>query len=161
LQQATEYFDFLTNTTSNLLELNTDEVVRVALIGLPNLAEVKIVYSGGFGSSGIGFTSTEDGKFLFLCGDRGNDIGTPASLSLPATIRDMEEVAVMTPVQFTGKITEKGRNFSWPLHNRDKVTNTHEIMQLAPIPPFLVYNGFEKDLNAVLLKCVVNHLTVQ
>jgi hypothetical protein len=151
LQQATEYFDFLTNTTSNMLELNSDDVVRTAIIGLPNTSEVKIVYSGGFGSSGIGRSSSEDGKFLFLCGDGGDDIGTPATLSLPATIRTLAKVAIMSPVQFTIKVIEKGADFSWPLYNRDRVSESQDIMQIAPIPPFLVYDGFGKDLNAALI----------
>jgi hypothetical protein len=142
LQQATEYFDFLTNTTSNMLELNSDDTVRTAIIGLPNSSDVKIVYSGGFGSSGIGRTLVEDGKFLFLCGEGGEDIGTPATLSLPDTIRTMTEVAIMTPAQFTTKVTEKGPDFTWPLYNRDRITQSHTIMQIAPIPPFLVYDGF-------------------
>jgi hypothetical protein len=67
LQQHTaEYFDFLTNTTSNLLELNTDNIVQSAIIGIPSLSDVKIIYSGGFGASGIGCTSNEEGTFFFL-----------------------------------------------------------------------------------------------
>jgi hypothetical protein len=151
LQQATEYFDFLTNTTSNLLELNTDDVVRTALIGIPSSSEVKVIYSGGFGASGIGRTSSEDGKFLFLCGEGGNDVGTPTTMSLPASIRDQNEVAIMTAAQFTSKLTEKGANFTWPLYTRDRIQNSYDIMQLAPIPPFLVYDGLESDLNAALV----------
>ena len=68
LSAATEFFDFLTNPTSNLLELNTDDVLRTAVISIPNSSKVKVVYSGGLGCSGIGRTSMEDGNFLFLNG---------------------------------------------------------------------------------------------
>jgi hypothetical protein len=151
LQHATEYFNFLTNPTSNLLELNTDDIVRAAIIGIPSSSEVKVVYSGGFGSSGIGRTSNEDGKFLFLCGEGGNDVGTPATMSLPDSIREQNKVAVMSEAQFTTKLNEKGDQFTWPLYNRDRIENTYDIMQLAPIPPFLVYDGLESDLNAALI----------
>ena len=151
LQEATEYFDFLTNTTSNLMELNNDDVIRAALINMPNSSNVKVLFSAGLGSSGIRQRSIDDGNFLFLCGDGGNDIGTPASLSLPSTMRTKASVAVMTHTQFSTKITEKGKNFTWPLLTRDKVDTAKEIMQIAPIPPFLVYDGLETDLNAALI----------
>ena len=35
----------------------------------------------------------------------------------------------------------------YPLVTRNAVTGTGELMQLAPIPPHLVYNGFEADLD--------------
>jgi hypothetical protein len=151
LQHATEFYDFLTNPTSNLLELNTDNIVRAAIIGIPSSSEIKVIYSGGFGASGIGRTSVEDGKFLFLCGEGGNDIGTPTTMSLPATIRDQKEVATMTAAQFSSKLTEKGANFTWPLYTRDRIQTMGTIMQIAPLPPFLVYDGLESDLNAALV----------
>ena len=151
LQEATEYFDYLTNTTSNLMELNNDDVVRAALINMPNSSNVKVLFSAGLRSSGIGQTSIDDGNFLFLCGDGGNDIGTPASLSLPSTMCTKASVAVMTHTQFSTKIREKGNIFTWPLLPRDKVDTSKEIMQIAPIPPFLVYDGLESVLNAALI----------
>jgi hypothetical protein len=151
LQQASEYFDFLTNETSNLMELNSDDVVRAAIIGIPNSSQVKVLYSGGFGASGIGRRSEEDGNFLFLCGDGGLEIGPPTSLSLPHSISNRQLVAVMTPDQFSTKITEKGANFTWPLLSQGKVTTQQEIMQIAPIPPFVVYDGFQADVHAPLI----------
>jgi hypothetical protein len=151
LQQAQEYFDFLTNTTSNLLELNSDNVVRAAMISIPNSYNVKILYSSGIGASGIGRTAAEDGKFLFLCGDGGHDVGPPSSISLPQTMCATQRIAVMTETQFTTKLTEKGRDFTWPLLTKDKVTTDQLIMQLAPIPPFVVYDGFTADINAALI----------
>ena len=40
LQEAKEYVDFLINTTSNLMELNNDDVVRAALINMSNSSNV-------------------------------------------------------------------------------------------------------------------------
>ena len=151
LSAATEFFDFLTNPTSNLLELNTDDVLRTAVISIPNSSKVKVVYSGGLGCSGIGRTSMEDGNFLFLNGDGGRDIGTPTSMSLPATIRVTNTVAVMTPAQLSTKLIEKGPTYQWPILVKDKVTTTKDIMQIAPLPPFLVYDGLNSDIDAALL----------
>jgi hypothetical protein len=151
LAEATEYFDFITNPSSNLLELNSDDVIRTAIIGIPNSSLVKTLYSGGIGASGIGHTSSDDGNFLFLYGDGGPDIGAPSSMSLPASIREVKTIAVMTDEQCAAKLTEKGANFQWPLLPRDKVTTEESIMQIAPLPPYLLYDGISTDLNAALL----------
>ena len=44
-------------------------------------------------------------------------------------------------------MTTKGVTYTYPLVTRNAVTGTGELMQLAPIPPHLVYNGFEADLD--------------
>jgi hypothetical protein len=147
--EATEYFNFVTNPVSNLLELNSDDVIHTAIIGIPNLSLVKILYSGRLGSSGIGRTSPDDGKFLFLYGDGGPDIGAPSSMSLPTSIREIKKIVVMTDDQCSTKLTEKGANFQWPLLTRDKVTMEEEIMRIAPLPPYM----FSKDCPFLL--CVI------
>ena len=43
----------------------------------------------------------------------------------------------------------------YPLLQRLNVKNTDETMQLAPIPPYYVYDGFEKDLDAA---CVLERI---
>ena len=41
------------------------------------------------------------------------------------------------------------------LLNQIAVTTTEEIMQMAPIPPYFVYDGFDNDLDAV---CVIERV---
>ena len=53
----------------------------------------------------------------------------------------------MTVEQFRTKFTAKGSTYSYPLLAHTNVGGTTELLEIAPIPPFLVYDGFEKDLN--------------
>ena len=61
----------------------------------------------------------------------------------------------MTDRQFSETLTTKGAGYSYPLLQRLNVTNTEETMQLAPILPYYVYDGFEKDLDAA---CVLERI---
>ena len=54
----------------------------------------------------------------------------------------------MTAEQFSAKLTSKGTTYSYPLLVLTSVCGTTELLQIAPILPFLVYDCFEKDLDA-------------
>ena len=50
--------------------------------------------------------------------------------------------------QFITKVTAKGTAYNYPLPARSNASDTTELLQIAPIPPFLVYDGFKKDIDA-------------
>jgi hypothetical protein len=89
---------------------------------------------------------------LILTGDGGPDIGAPAPLVLPKSVVETRAVITMSEDMFKAKLMEKGPNYSWPLVSRAKATETEtitvEIMQLAPVPTFLVYDGLVNDIDA-------------
>ena len=147
-QQSIKLIDFLIGEDPDLLKLNEDPTPRTILISLPRSSKVKLVYCGGVGSSAIGTTSDIDGKFLFLTGDAGNDLGNPLPIVIPPTGHVQEGIMCMTHTQFSSNITSKGENYNYPLVARTNVTNTENIMQLAPIPAFLIYDGFHRNLDA-------------
>jgi hypothetical protein len=146
--RAIQFYEFLINPESQMLQLNIDNDLRTVLIQVPNSSKVRLLYGGSFGASGIGATSPVDNKFLFMTGDGGGDIGLPTPIVLPASMRDVKTVASMTHLQFATKLTEKGADYEWPLLRRDKVTTTKDIMQFAPIPSYLVLDGFVGDIDA-------------
>ena len=45
-------------------------------------------------------------------------------------------------------MTSKGTSYRYPLLARSNVVDTTELLNISPIPPFLVYDGFDKDLDA-------------
>ena len=103
------------------------------------------------GSSSIGATASPvDGKFLLLQGDGNADLGPPQPICLPTTLVNTNLVAVMTETQLYTSITQKGAGYSYPLLDRNTVTMSETIMQMAPIPPYFVYDGFEQDLDTAL-----------
>ena len=57
----------------------------------------------------------------------------------------------MKMAQFSTAITQKGSSYTYPLLNCGEFTNSDPIMQLAPIPPYFVYEGMKQDLDAALV----------
>jgi hypothetical protein len=150
-QQFLDFYTFLSDDTSVLLQLNADKAYRVCLVGLPASSKVRIVHCMGLGSSAIGMTSPVDNNLLLLTGDGGIDIGTPIPLMLDTTVRSKQETFSMTEAQFFTQLESQGANYTWPLRRRSEAANsntTTTIMQVAPIPAFLVMDGFTQDLDA-------------
>jgi hypothetical protein len=152
-QRAVDLYQFLVRENKDLLELNMDSQCRTIIIGLPSSSKVRVLHSAGCGSSGIGAISQIDGKLLFLTGDGGNDIGTPVPMVLPSEAVEQHEAITMSPEQFVTNLTDKGQNFTWPLTKRTQAVANDKvsIMNLAPIPAFLVLDGFTKDICAAEL----------
>jgi hypothetical protein len=133
---AREFHAFLTMDDVQPLELNADDIPRVALVNIPSSSKVRVVYGTGFGSRTIGQAhSSITSKFVMLNGEGGNDLGYPNVLTLPRDIITPNDIATMTIQQFSTKLTSKGQNYTYPLLARNKVTTTKSIMQLAPISP--------------------------
>jgi hypothetical protein len=145
---ALSVFMFLSNETSNLTQLNAENRLYTVLVNLPSSNEVRVLYGLGYGASGIGITSPIEDKILTLSGEGDSTIGIPPTLALPNTIRTM--VTLKSPTDEDLQAALKTPTTSW---NRFRVINinddkTTQIMQIAPIPSFVVYDGFNKDLSA-------------
>ena len=147
-KHAETFFDFLLEEPDerDLHQLNEDANPPVcALISLPKSKVVKVIYIPKFGSSGILGHSPLDNKLLTLLGDGGNEMGTPRQVILPLSVMKKKKVKSMTQEEFSDKITAAGDTYSHPLttitslRDRDPV----ELMQIAPIPAYLVYDLFQ------------------
>ena len=147
-EQADALYSFLTDFP-DLLRLNEGDHAYAALLSVAKTKFVKVVFCPGFGSSPIGSSaSATDGKLLFLQGDGDAECGPPSPLCISKVAADAHTVAAMTVDQFSTTIATKGADFSYPLLSRTAVSSTVAIMTLAPLPPYLVYDGFDRDLNA-------------
>ena len=149
-QRTTELYQFWINDTKEFLQLNMDHTARTCLLGLPGSSMVRVLHTTGVGASGLGTTSAIDNRLLFLMGDEGLDIGSPLPLTLPKSVVIRADVITVTKAQFHTNLTTQGQAFTWPLVRR---TNTEanpavNVMQLAPIPSYLVLDGITKDLYA-------------
>ena len=154
--QADELFTFLSAPAPALTRLNEGTTVYVAVVNVPKTSLVKIVYGMGFGSSPIGVAASPvDKKILFMYGDGNNDVGPPQALCLPPTMVDKKPIVTMTELQFSTQLTAKGVGYTYPLLPRSAVTGSEELIQIAPIPAYLVYDGFEQDLDAA---CVLERV---
>ena len=149
--QCIDFYNFLTDENHQLSQLNLDTIPRIAIIGMPGSSLIKVVYGAGIGVSPIGQHTPIDDRLLLLHGDGGPEIGTPQPFTLPFTTFEKNEVATMTIDQFKTTVTTKGSDFQHPLLPRNRVLTTKNIMQIAPIPAYLVYDGFNQDLHAGLV----------
>ena len=151
-QRAIDLYDFLTMDNKVLLELNVRPEPLTCVIGLPNSKRVRVLHCIGVGSSGIGAVSPIDGKLLFLHGDGNADIGAPTPVILPADVLDVVDTLCTTQEQFDANILANGPGYAWPLTQRiraHEANNRVAIMRIAPIPAFLILDGFNgTDLDA-------------
>jgi hypothetical protein len=146
--QCTQFYNFLQEDSPDLLKLNEDIIPRTALISIPRSSKVMLVYGIGRGASPIGTTSNIDGQYLLLTGDAGRELGAPQPIVIPTNLHESDETAAMTHAQFSTTITTKGAQYTYPLLQRVAVTNQVNIMRIAPIPAYLVYDGFTSNLDA-------------
>ena len=145
---ATNFYNFLIDPNKILLQLNTDLMPQTALISLPQSSQVKVVYGIVMGASGIGQSSTIDRQMLMFTGDGGKDLGSPNTLALPGNLCHINQINTMTHQQFSDRLTTKAATYQHPLLACTHVHETKPIMQIAPIPAFLVMDDLGKDLDA-------------
>ena len=145
---ASNLLEFLLEPTSVLLKLNAEKTPFTFLVHIPGTSNVQLCYGMGVGSSGIRGTSPLKGKFITLTGDGRKELGTPSVITFPTTYRTKERMGKMTTDQFTEAIAQVSTPDYYPLVANRNVTTTAEIMKICPIPPFLVYDGFEGLLDA-------------
>jgi hypothetical protein len=153
---ATEFFEYLQNPTRELLQLNMDNKPHVFILGIQGTSNIRMCHSLGMGASAIGITAPTDGKLLALTGDGGQDIGASAPLVLPTLMVEKEDIIAMSHEYFVSKLAEKGETYAWPLASRAKAVegngdHTVKVFKIAPIPPFLIYDGIDQDLDAALV----------
>ena len=145
---TTQLFVFLNTDDKDLAQLNAvDNKPAACIINLPQTDQIRVIHSLGFGTSPIGRVSPVANKILALTGD-GDAMNPPAVMVLPSDM--VETVNCLTPTneEFATKMAEPG-NASFPWFKNASLTNNSSFIKIMPIPAFLVYDGFDKDLDAV------------
>jgi hypothetical protein len=150
-EATTNLFNFLKEPSSSLLTLNSDDTPYTFLLHIPGTSKVKLCYGLGVGMSALGKTSPLDGKFLTLTEDGGPSLGFPSPFVFSNAMRQVEKMPVMTDNQFLTTLSSKGPLYQVPLVLNAQVKTEAEIMKMAPIPTYLVYDGFESDLEIGLV----------
>ena len=146
--QATEIYKILKTPSPYLPHFNEGSKCYAALANVSKTSLVKLIY----GSIPIGENvSPVDGKLLFFQGNSNADLGPPHPVCLPATVVELNMAVVMTVAQFSTRIISKGAGYLYPLLTRNAVNTSGEIMQTSPIPPYFIYDRFEKKLDTALV----------
>ena len=150
--QATEIYELLNTPSPSLPCVKKGAKFYADLVNVLNTSLVILIYCMGMVSSPIGENASPvDGEPIFLQGDSNADLSPPQTVYLPDTVFEPNTVVVMTVAQLSTRITSKVAGRSYPLLARNAVNTSGEIMQIAPIPPYFVYGGFEQDLDAALV----------
>ena len=150
--QAQEFFAFLYDMQSDLRDLNGDDKLFTALVSVPDTNKVKVIYGLGIGTAGIGQVSSVAGKLLALFGEGGGGLGPAQSIMLESTIRDRLEMKNIKTHEVAEIFAGGNHVVDKPVMKAQAVTgNAIAAMRIAPIPAYLVWDGFDKDLDAALV----------
>lgn len=150
--RAIELYDLLSSSQpSDVLRLNSDSILRTALLHIPNTECVKVVYGLGVWTPGLA-CNAKDYQVLALTGRVANAGSIPQVLAIDIDATKKQEIPTMTHAEFVAAMDTKlreGKDVFWPLGHGARATQNNPVMQIAPIPAFLVYDGFGKDLDAI------------
>lgn len=147
-QQVTNLLEFIKQEDSILLQLNGNNMPYTVLVHIPGTGSVKVCCGLGVGAGGIGKAPPLDRKFLTLTGDGGKESGILTTFQLPTDCCKLMKIGRMTNKQFFNQIALVHDLDFYPLVASRNVTNTAEVMLMAPVPPYLVYDSFDGLLDA-------------
>eukprot|EP00957_Ditylum_brightwellii_P107927 8232530-Ditylum_brightwellii.AAC.2 len=133
-----------------LLNLDTNGGRFTAMINIPHSKKVKLIHGVGVGASAIGAALPTDRKLLMLSGEGNKMLGCPTVFCLPAEMR--QKVVVKCPTEAAFQVNLQGGNNpnSWHRFAASVVPSgdTAEVLQIAVVPPFVVFDGFCGDIEA-------------
>ena len=88
---------------------------------------------------------------LALFGEGRADLRKPQVIVLPDDIRAKYNVRCLTDAAILTAFQGGNQAVDQPVARANAVTNKHNIMRIAPIPAYLVFDGFETDLDASMV----------
>ena len=147
-QAARDLFAFLQEELGDLRDLNGDNRPFTALVAIPGTHRVRVLYGLGAGSSGIGQVSPLQDKLLALTGEGGGPLGPPQPMMLPPSLRRRRLVLNPMPEDVDRVFAQENHRVEEAILPARMVRHQEDLMGLAPIPPYLVYDGLEEDLDA-------------
>ena len=147
---ASTLHQFLDEGTSDLRDLNGDVSHFTALVSVPDTNTVKVIYGLGIGTAAIGQVSPLANKILALFGEGGVALGPAQTIVLDATVRNKKLVRNLTDAAIQTAFTA-GKAVNAAVERAGQVNDKEEIMCIAPIPAYLVWDGFEQDLDASMV----------
>ena len=145
---ATTLHTFLADPQSDLRDLNGDQTPFTAMISVPGTHKLKILYGLGFGTSGIGQVSPIAKRLLALFGEGSAIMGPAQVISLDPAIRAEARVLNLTDAEIQTVFQTGNHLVDQKVEKANNVTNHADILRIAAIPTYLVYDGFNTDLDA-------------
>ena len=147
-QAAKDLFAFLQEELGDLRDLNGDNRPFTALVAIPGTHRVRVIYGLGAGSAGIGQVSPLQDKLLALTGEGGGPLGPPQPMMLPPALRRRRLVLNPLPEDVDRAFAQENHRVEDAILPARVVRHQEDLMGLAPIPTYLVYDGLDEDLDA-------------
>ena len=148
-QNAADFHAFLLDPHSDLRELNGDDRCFTCLVSLHGTHQLRLLFGFGFGTAGIGQVSPLANKLLALFGE-GGGLGCPQVVVLDPALREVHQLVAPTD-QDIEEAFAAGHTLGRPTHRAITVNTAAGCMRLAPVPAYLVYDGFDTDLEAAVV----------
>ena len=155
LKIATQIFKCTTgNDKSKLAALNMSKKPNPFIINIPKTSKMRVVY--GLEVAFLDEFDQDNIKHVYaLAGDYNERTQRPSQvLLLPQTVFDRKQLVIPN----LGTLAEKATTFlprQWPMFNvgtiPDRQTTTVNIMQIAPVPYYMVADAFHQDIEATKL----------
>ena len=147
---CTQLHVFLSSVSKDLATFNcVDNPPTTALVNILKSNMVRVVYGIGYGTTPIGGISPLANKILVLSGD-GSAETPPTVFLLPDSVADNNTIKILNNIEFeTKRGTKNDENY--PMFKNSGLTEEKDITKLMLIPTFLVYDGFEHDLEVLTL----------
>ena len=105
----------------------------------------------GFGTAGIGQASSISGKLLALYGEGGGVLGPAQAIVLESTLRTQVRIKNLTEAEVEAVFQSGTHKVDAMVQQASNVNGEEIMMKIAPIPAYLVWNGFDKDLDAAMV----------
>jgi len=137
--------------TYDLRDLNGDVAQFTALVSVPDTNMVKVIYGLGIGTAAIGQVSPLANRLLALFGEGGMALGPAQTIVLDATMREKALVKSITAAVVQTVFAAGNVAVNASVQGALAVNEEAEIMNISPIPAYLVYDGFEQDLDAAMV----------
>eukprot|EP00957_Ditylum_brightwellii_P115327 8794542-Ditylum_brightwellii.AAC.1 len=120
------------------------------MVNIPHSNKVKLIHGVGVGASTIEAALPTDRKLLMLSGEGNKTLGCPTVFCLPAEMRQKVVVKCPTKAAFQANLQGGINPNLWHRFAASAVPtgNMAEVLQLAVIPPFVVFDGFCGDIKA-------------
>ena len=117
------------------------------MVNILDTGNICILLSLGLGTNPIGEVSPISNHVLTLTGD-GSTFTPPQVLLLPKKVADPLEIRIPLETEFNAKIMTTSR---FHLFKNAEVPETVITLKIMPIINFLIYDGFDQDLDAVVV----------
>ena len=147
-QAAVDLFSFLQEEFGDLRDLNGDNRPFTALVAIPGTHRVRVIYGLGAGSAGIGQVSPLQDKLLALTGEGGGLLGPPQPMILPPALTRRRLLLNPLPEDVDRAFARENHRVEDAVLPARVIRHQEDLMGLAPIPPYLVYDGLDDDLEA-------------